>query len=134
MVCRTHFVYHLNLLFFFFSLKKLRGPEGDPERGPERGPEGGSRRGVQVLSTPHSYCWLLVYNINMKNSLLFLLHVVFSGNFSRGVLTSSPSPLTNPRSLRMMICSAPMHEFSFKVDIPIANYCFVKSGDLMEFS
>ena len=31
--------------YYFFSPKKLRGPEG----GPERGPEGE----VQVLSTPH---------------------------------------------------------------------------------
>ena len=48
MVCSTRIVCHLNLLFFFFSLKKLRSPEGGPEGGSEGGPEGR----VQVLSTP----------------------------------------------------------------------------------
>ena len=37
-------MYNLNLLFFFFSLKKLRGPEGGPGRGPERGVQNGGSR------------------------------------------------------------------------------------------
>ena len=31
--------------YYFFSPKKLRGPEGGPERGPEGGPEGGVQKG-----------------------------------------------------------------------------------------
>ena len=40
-------MYNVNLLLFF-SLEKLRGPEGGPGGEAERGPE----RGIQVLSTP----------------------------------------------------------------------------------
>ena len=44
-VCSTHIVYNL----IFFSLKKLRGPQGGPEGDPDGGPEAG----VQVLCVPN---------------------------------------------------------------------------------
>ena len=70
-VCSTHIVYNL----IFFSLKKLRGPqggpEGDPDGGPEGGPKGGPGRGVQKQGS--RFC---VYPIVMDNKVTLVIEPV----------------------------------------------------------